>query len=364
MLLVLRRFIPTLSASVFLLGLVGAVVNVPYVLFSPGPVFNTLGADQGNQLISITGTKTYKTTGELNMTTVSETGGPDEGISLLQGIFALLNNENEVIPREEIYPPGETAEDNYIQSAEDFSLSQSDAIAAAMGYLNKPLRQDVAVTSVKHNVPATNKLKAGDHIRLIDGVMMKTPKQVVSVIRASPIGTVFSFEVLRGAKKEVVKIKSGAYPDDPSTKVDETKIPFIGIGVDMLYSADFTIDFELDDVGGPSAGAMFALGIIDKLTPGSLTGGKIIAGTGTITPTGKVGPIGGIAHKLVGAKRAGAKLFLAPNANCDEVLGHIPAGLTVTPVTNISGAVRAIEGFNKGIEIPECYDKYPSVNKK
>ena len=354
MLLVLRRFIPTLSASVFLLVLVGAVVNVPYVLLSPGPVFNTLGTDEGNELIAITGTKIFKTTGELNMTTVSETGGPDEGISFLQGIFALLNNENEVIPREEIYPPGETAEDNYIQGAEEFSLSQSDAIAAAMGYLKKPLRQDVAVTSVKHKVPAHNKLKAGDHIRLIDGVVMKTPKQVVSVIRSSPIGTVFKFEVMRGAKKVVVKIKSGAYPDDPTTKVDETKIPFIGIGVDMIYSADFTIDFELDDVGGPSAGTMFALGIIDKLTPGSLTGGKVIAGTGTITPTGKVGPIGGIAHKLVGAKRAGATLFLAPKANCDEVKGQIPAGLTVVPVSTISQAVNAIKDFNKGIKLPSC----------
>ena len=350
----MRRFIPTLGASVFLLALVGAVVNVPYVLLSPGPVFNTLGTDQGNELISISGTKTYKTTGEINMTTVSETGGPDEGISLLQGIFALLDNETTVIPRENNYPPGETAEESYLQGAEDFSLSQSDAIAAAMGYLQKPLRQDVAVVSVSYNAPSHNKLKAGDHIHLIDGVLMKTPKQVVAVIRASSIGTVFSFEVIRGTKKVVVKIKSEANSDDPATKEDETKLPFIGIGVGMLYSAKFAINFELDDVGGPSAGTMFALGIIDKLTPGSLTNGNIIAGTGTITPTGKVGPIGGIAHKLIGAKRAGAKLFIAPESNCGDVLGRIPAGLTVVPVSNINEAVMAIQGFNKGTKLASC----------
>ena len=330
------------------------MVNVPYVLLSPGPVFNTLGTDQGNELVTITGTKTFQTSGELNMTTVSESGGPDEGISVLQGIFALFNNETTVVPRENIYPAGETAEENYIQGAEDFSISQSNAIAAALGYLNRPFHQDVAVTSVKHNVPAENKLHAGDRIRAIDGVKMKTPKQVIAVVRTSPIGTVFTFEVTRATKKVVVKIKTAAHPDDLSTKADETKIPFIGIGVDMLYAADFAIDFELADVGGPSAGTMFALAIIDKLTPGAITDGKIIAGTGTISPRGKVGAIGGIAHKLVGAKRAGAKLFLAPLSNCDEVVGHVPYGLTVVPVSTLSQAVKAIESFNKGKKLAKC----------
>jgi PDZ domain-containing protein len=99
---------------------------------------------------------------------------------------------------------------------------------------------------------------------------------------------------------------------------------------------------------------MFAIGIIDKLTPGALTNGKIIAGTGTITPDGTVGDIGGIQQKLIGARDAGAVLFLAPQGNCQDVIGHIPEGLTVAAIETLEDAMEAIEAFNSGAEVTAC----------
>ena len=107
-------------------------------------------------------------------------------------------------------------------------------------------------------------------------------------------------------------------------------------------------------VGGPSAGTMFAIGIIDKLTPGALTEGKVIAGTGTISPDGKVGEIGGIQQKLIGARNAGAVLFLAPQSNCQDVIDHIPDGLTVASIATLSEAMTAINAFNTGAKVNPC----------
>ena len=102
------------------------------------------------------------------------------------------------------------------------------------------------------------------------------------------------------------------------------------------------VKLSLDNVGGPSGGLMFTLGIIDKTTVGSLTGGKRIAGTGTISAGGVVGPIGGIRQKLISAARAGDQYFLAPKDNCDEVTGHIPSSLRVFSVTNLTDALNAL----------------------
>lgn len=85
-----------------------------------------------------------------------------------------------------------------------------------------------------------------------------------------------------------------------------------------------TIEYNLEDIGGPSAGLMFTLAVVDKLSPGELTGGKFIAGTGTISESGEVGPIGGITHKIRAAKDAGAEVFLTPAANCGKLRPRRP----------------------------------------
>jgi PDZ domain-containing protein len=258
------------------------------------------------------------------------------------------------VPRESVYPEGETEEENIARNVEAFSTSQSYAIAAAMDYLEQPVNEQVIVTSVGMDTPAQDKLRAGDEVLAVDGVEMTTPEQVVDAVRSKPVGTDLNFSIVRSGSKLEVVVTSSTRPDDPTTDQDEATIPYIGIGIDVNYSAEFDIDFGVTGVGGPSAGMMFAIGIIDKLTPGALTQGKVIAGTGTIDPDGNVGEIGGIQQKLIGARDAGAVLFLAPEGNCDEVIGHVPNGLTVAAVASLEDAMDEIESFNAGDQVTAC----------
>ena len=345
---------PTLSWSLLILLGAAMFIPVPYVMTAPGPVFNTIGEINDIELISISGTQTFPTEGELDMTTVSEVGGPQQGLDMFQAIWGWISPDRRVVPRESVYPEGETEEENNARSVEAFSTSQSYAIAAAMDYLEQPINEKVIVTSVGLDTPAQNKLRAGDEILAVDAVTMKTPEQVVDAVRSKPIGTDLTFTVVRSDSKLDVVVTSGTREDDPETDQDESTLPYIGIGIDVNYSADFEIEFGVTGVGGPSAGTMFAIGIIDKLTPGALTQGKVIAGTGTIDPDGNVGEIGGIQQKLIGARDAGAVLFLAPEGNCDEVLGHVPNGLTVAAVASLEDAMDEIESFNKGDQVTAC----------
>jgi Lon-like protease len=345
---------PTLSWSLFILLSAAVFIPVPYVMTSPGPVFNTIGEVNEIELISISGTQTYPTQGELDMTTVSEYGGPQDGLSMGQAIWGWISPEKKVVPRESVYPEGETEEENAAKNIESFSTSQSYAIAAAMGYLEQPINEQIIVTSVGLDTPAQDKLRAGDQVLAVDGVQMVTPEQVVDAVRSKPIGTDLKFSIVRSGTELDVVVTSGSRPDDPATEQNEATIPYVGIGIDLSYSADFEIKFGVTGVGGPSAGTMFAIGIIDKLTPGALTQGKIIAGTGTIDPAGIVGDIGGIQQKLIGARNAGAVLFLAPAGNCDEVIGHVPDGLTVAAVETLDEAMDAIAAFNSGAQVTTC----------
>ena len=348
------RLKPTLTWTLLILLGAAMFIPVPYVMTSPGPVFNTIGEVNEIELISISGTETYPTEGELDMTTVSEYGGPQEGLDMFQAIWGWIDPDRRVVPRESVYPEGETEEENAARNVEAFSTSQSYAIAAAMDYLDQPIKEQVIVTSVGLDTPAQDKLRAGDEILTVDGVPMTTPEQVVEAVRSKPIGTDLNFSVMRGGTKLEVVVTSGTRSDDPETEQNEATIPYIGIGIDINYSAEFEIKFGVTGVGGPSAGTLFAIGIIDKLTPGALTQGKIIAGTGTIDPDGNVGEIGGIQQKLIGARDAGAVLFLAPAGNCDEVIGHIPDGLTVAAIETLEDAMDEIEAFNAGAQVRTC----------
>jgi len=348
------RLKPTLTWTLLILLGAAMFIPVPYVMTSPGPVFNTIGEVNEIELISISGTETYPTEGELDMTTVSEYGGPQEGLDMFQAIWGWIDPDRRVVPRESVYPEGETEEENNARNVEAFSTSQSYAIAAAMDYLDQPIKEQVIVTSVGLDTPAQDKLRAGDEILTVDGVPMTTPEQVVEAVRSKPIGTDLNFSVMRGDTKLEVVVTSGTRSDDPETEQNEATIPYIGIGIDINYSAEFEIKFGVTGVGGPSAGTLFAIGIIDKLTPGALTQGKIIAGTGTIDPDGNVGEIGGIQQKLIGARDAGAVLFLAPAGNCEEVIGHIPDGLTVAAIETLEDAMDEIEAFNSGAQVTTC----------
>jgi len=135
---------------------------------------------------------------------------------------------------------------------------------------------------------------------------------------------------------------------------DAQGTPEIGVQLMEGFVFPFTVTISIGNIGGPSAGLMFALGIIDKITPDNLTGGRFIAGTGEIEANGTVDPIGGIQQKMVGARAAGATIFLTPAANCPDAAGAVPAGMRLIKVGSLAGAVDALEALKAGKPVPSC----------
>lgn len=340
----------SLIALLVLIG-VALLLPVPFIKLAPGPTFNVIGTHEDQPVIKITGTTTYPVTGQMDMTTVMESGGPRGGLTFIDALGSWFNSTDAVLPRELLYPDDVSGDDVKVQQAQMFSTAESDATAAALNYLHMPVARKVVITAVYEGSPAWEKLQPKDEVLSIDGAAVTKPEQVRDAVRKAPIGTTIIVKVRRdsatGATEIDVPITTAANPND-STK------GYLGVNVGEYYTADFGVDFTLKDIGGPSAGLMFALGLIDKLSPHDLANGKHIAGTGTIKPDGTVGPIGGIRQKLAGARAAGAELFLMPASHCAEAAGHIPDGLTVTPVSTISDAVTALTAFKAGKQPAAC----------
>lgn len=343
-----RALIATLAGLVLVaLIALAALLPVPFIVLSPGPTFNTIGDVDGVPLVEITDTTTYPVSGALDMTTIREEGEPRSPLTVFGALVAWVDPDRAVLPRELLYGDDETTEEVQQRNAVLFSTSQSNAVAAAMNTLGKPLIEDVVVTAVVEGTPAFGTLDAGERIVAIDGAPVRAPEDVVEAVRSKPIGAALAFTVVRDGEQVDVEVVSAEKPDDPA-------VPYVGITVGINYRAEFPIVFALDDIGGPSAGMMFALAIVDKLTPEDLTGGGHVAGTGTVDPSGQVGPIGGIRQKLAAAAGAGATLFLMPVAHCEESQGHVPEGLAVAPVATLTEAIDAIDAWREGRALPTC----------
>ncbi|MFC7647934.1 PDZ domain-containing protein [Streptosporangium lutulentum] len=223
--------------------------------------------------------------------------------------------------------------------------SQDDATAAALTELKIPYRSVVTVASVEKDLLAEGKFKNGDEIVSVDGTPAVDREAVSAAVRKHKVGEQVTFAVNRGGQSQTIVVPTVAATDGS---------PLVGISMQMAYKFPFKVTINVGDVGGPSAGMMFSLGIVDKLTPGAMTGGKSIAGTGTITPEGDVGPIGGIQQKMVGARDAGATFFLTPADNCAEAVKAIPDGLTLVKVGTLHEASQAIESIRTGGAAPSC----------
>jgi Lon-like protease len=324
---------------------VAVLVPVPYVILGPGPTLNTLGKDSSGQpLITIPGHPTYPTSGHLNMVTVSYQGGPGSNLNIFQALRAWLDPSEAVVPQSELFPPGQTAQQTQAQDTQQMASSQQTATAAAFTALHIPYQTQVEIVQTVPGMPAAKVLKAGDVIKAVDGKPVTGQSSLSSLITAHPAGSPLRMTVLRNGKMLQVEVKSTA----------SGSTPVIGVQVLEQYKFPFTVRFSVGDIGGPSAGMMFALGIIDKLTPMNLTGGKFIAGTGEITPSGQVQPIGGIQQKMVGARDAGATVFLTPSQNCADTAGAVPAGLRVVKVSTLSQAINDLEALKAGKAVPSC----------
>jgi PDZ domain-containing protein len=323
---------------------VAVLFPVPYVILTPGPTLNTLGESSGKPLISITGHPTYPTTGHLNMVTISYEGGPGVTLNVFQALRAWLDPSEAVVPESELFPPGQSAQQTQAQDTEQMASSQELATAAALTQLHISYQTQIEVFSTIAGYPASKVLKAGDVIEAVDGKPVAGETSLSSMITAHPVGTTLQIEVLRAGKTLTVPVASKT---SGGTAV-------IGVQVQQQYKFPFNVNITVGNIGGPSAGMMFALGIIDKLTTDNLTNGKFIAGTGEITASGQVQPIGGIQQKMVGARDAGATVFLAPAGNCADTAGAVPAGLRVVKVATLSQAVSDLEALKAGKPVPSC----------
>lgn len=351
-----------LASTLILIALlcVGVLIPVPYSEMSPGPTVNTLGDARGEPVLHITGRKTYPTSGNLNMTTVRVTGA-DYDMNIVEAVYGWLAHDSVIVPHDTLYPDGKTEEESTQENAEEFSQSQESAKVAALEELKIPVTSRVVVSTVVKDSPAQGKLHAGDVIKAVDGTAVKQPEDVAKFVTEHEPGENVVFTIIP-AKASAAAEKAGKEPQGTrEITLSTRKAPaedraIVGIQAGTDHAFPFEIDIKLADVGGPSAGLMFSLGIIDKLTPGQLTGGKFIAGTGTIDDSGKVGPIGGINMKLVGARDAGARYFLTPDDNCAAAAADTPSGLTLVRVKNLDDAKKSLEKIRAGepADLPSC----------
>ncbi|MGK3952508.1 PDZ domain-containing protein [Microbacterium sp. I2] len=326
-----------------------------YVIQQPGPVYNTLGSAESADgeevpLISVEGAETFPTAGALDLLTVQVQGNRERTPSWFELAMAWFDPSKAVLPIDAVFPEGQTTEQRNEQSAAMMIDSQAEATAAALVELGYDVDGRLSVHSLTEASPAEGILEEGDIILGADGESIADVDELREIIDAGD-GAPVELLIERDGEEETVEVA----PEE-STIEGETAWR---IGVSLTTDYDFPIDvtIQLNNVGGPSAGMMFALGIMDTLTPGELNGGAQIAGTGTITASGEVGPIGGIRQKLWGALDAGAQVFLAPEANCDEVVGHIPGDLEVFAVEDLDDAIAVLDAVREDEDLaglPRC----------
>ncbi|MBB5153342.1 YlbL family protein [Saccharopolyspora phatthalungensis] len=335
----------TLLTSVVLVvafGLLGAFVRVPYVALGPGPTYDTLGLDGNVPVISIDGQQTFPTGGHLNMTTVSVT----DQLSLFGALGLWISGRYALAPRELYFPPDKSEQQIEQENTRAFNDSQTSAETAALRYLGYPMK--VVVGEIVKGSPADGVLEPGDHLLTANGKPVTDPPSLKAALNGTKAGDRVEIRFRHADQPErAASVQLAANPgSDPQG--------FLGVGAVERPDVNFHIKISLADVGGPSAGLMFTLAIIDKLTPGELNGGRFVAGTGEINPDGAVGPIGGIPFKMVKAREAGATTFLVPAGNCAEAKAQAPEGLQLAKVATLGDATKALDDLRDGQVPPSC----------
>lgn len=341
-----------LLALAFALGAAVSVVHLPYAIMSPGPATDVLGTQEradGSRVerIVISGRETYPTSGSLDFTTVRVVGGPGFAVNAVDVLTAWLDPNRDVFPVDALFPPDATKEQVAEENRVEMSSSQHAAGAVALRALGYDVPQVVSVARVSPDAPSAGELKAGDILVSIAGAPVTYPAATRAAVQKVSAGDTLDIVVERGGSQVTVHPKTGKADDGRTV---------LGVVLGVDYRMPFGVAIDAGNVGGPSAGLMFSLGVYDKLTEGELTGGKSIAGTGTINDDGSVGAIDGIRQKMVGARQAGASYFLAPGANCPDVASQTPEGMTVVKVETFDQARTAVESIGRGDNgsLPHC----------
>jgi PDZ domain-containing protein len=357
-----RRAMTFAIAGVLFLAMliIATRLPVPYVVLVPGPVTDTLGkvpasdttnGQPGGDVIAISGAKVQPTTGHLYLTTVGILPGScSDSPTLWQTIKAWFKSSETVEPHQVQCPPGVSSAAVQQQGVREMSESQVNAVYAALTELGyRPTGEAVFVDSVSSDAPAASVIDVDDRIVSINGTPITKAQQVVDLVHEQPPGSKLSMVVKRDGRRQAL--------DVPTMRGTDGKTQF-GISISerpTFNGINVSIGIDPDVIGGPSAGTALALGIIDKLTPGGLTGGRTIAGTGTVDRTGKVGPIGGIQQKIAAAVHAGATVFFAPASECADAKAAAPSSLTLVSVRTLHGAVTALQAIKAGsTDFPHC----------
>lgn len=338
----LRRALAALSGgAALLLGVTSLVLPSPYLVESPGPIFNTIGESEGEPIISLSGTESYPTSGSLSLTTVYVSGQPTSTVRVPEAAYALFSPEIDLSPHELTYPSGTTEEQVQEQNTAAMTSSQDLALAAALDHQGIEYDMQLSVmdfTPEALEAGAAEQLQPGDRVLAVGEEPVTGIEGLRQAVNEAAGGTV---DLTVARDRESVEVQVPTYQELDGDY-------YVGLLLANEFDFPVTADIQLEHVGGPSAGLMFSLGIIDQMTEDDLTGGLDWAGTGTVDPDGTVGPIGGIAQKVVGARDGGADHFLAPRDNCPELEGRIPDQLQVYGVDTVDQAVEVVQAVREG----------------
>lgn len=322
-----------------LLGVLGTSLPVPLVALGPGPTYDTLGDVNGAAVVTVTGLPTFPTSGHLNMTTVAVS----DRLTLVDVLRAWVSGQRQVVPRTLVFPPGKTDDQVRDENTQQFATSETNAELAALTQLAIPTR--VIVGAVVPDSPAAGALRVGDELVTVSGRPVASPSGVADALSGTTPGQSITVTYRRDGQDRSAALALGASAD--------RRQGLLGVRP-AVEPRSGDIRISLGDVGGPSAGLMFALAVVDKLSPGDLTGGRFVAGTGAIDGTGRVSPIGGIPFKMRAARAAGATVFLVPDANCAEAAANDPDGLRLVRVTGLGDAVRQLQALDAGAPTAAC----------
>ncbi|TDQ54706.1 YlbL family protein [Actinorugispora endophytica] len=346
-----RRAMTLVVSAVLLVGFAvgGMFLRVPYLVASPGLALNTLDEFDGEEVIRIEGRESYEHDGGLSMVTVQYAGGPNSRVDLFTALSAWLSPSQAVLPEEAIFPPDRSPEEISQAQALQMDDSQNAAVAAALNELGVEYETTPIVAGVSEDFPAEGVLELEDVILEVDGDPVADKSEAVAAVREREPGDPVRITYERGGEEREAEI---------DTVESEEGDPLIGvmIGDDMTFP--FEVDISVGEIGGPSAGMMFALGVMDRLSSEGLTGGHHVAGSGTIDVEGNVGGVSGVQQKMVSAKREGAEYFLVAADSCDQTFESAVTGeIEVFKVATLTDAVTALDAVRTGDgleDLPRC----------
>lgn len=336
------------ALPVIALAILGGTVPVPFGIQGPGPALDAIGDHDGRQTVDIHGAATYPTSGSLYITTV----GIRTDVTLFDALGSWAAGNESLVPIDMIFPPDRSRDETRAENLQKFRRSETDAEIAARRLRGEKMVP--VVDAVVGDGPASGRLVPGDVLVSVGGRAVASTPEVAESVAASAPDRPLKVVVRRPVARDE---KAPRTVEEKTIEVTPRKTDAgvrIGIGLAEIPETPMTIEFNVGDIGGPSAGLMLALAIYDKLTEGELTGGREIAGTGTIDAVGNVGGIGGIRHKLIAARAEGVTVFFVPAANCEEAKTNPPEGVALVKVSTLGDAVGALDAITAGREAPHC----------